>query len=532
MCLVAGIFFLRPQPVHGFGATDYQDNLVTDYGIPGPIVQVLLDNSLTAAGTTPAAAGKTPANFTIGDVQKLSTISLATRSEVGNTGTSISQPNETVGKWVSHLVAGADYNIDANVYALNVNPLATPSGSLLTGELAFDSHGVGSGYQPAFNFLLQIIASAQNATVVDLTGVTAQISDSSLAQNLLCLFQTTRLSQLQTLLLGNNNLGALDSYLLASTLFAKTADQHIATLDLSHNNITQVAWGNDFSIMADVTKLNLLGNAMTAISGTLDAMLSQIVNNAGTADLSSAELNTSDYNTMQSIVRLINSATGSIQLSDASINAIILAIPDYNPYYLNRRAILSYLNQLSAPAVAKLLADNPYVAVDNSGNATRPDIHDAELRAILGGFVPGSNENTTGSNAIQVIGSLSFGVVPIGKTVVADGTLHLTATLEPGAVLTVSMSPWTEASGGTAIAPTLTIPVSDYWAAQQLAVTSDSAKPSVLYTNLGSGGVKLAADVTGVQFAMDTGEISKTELGTYQSELTWTVACQPTSTIK
>lgn len=75
--------------------TAYSDNLVADYNIPSEVIQVLLDNSLQSDGQTPAAAGKTISNFTIADIEQLTTISLAQRTKQAN-GNYVSKPADAV----------------------------------------------------------------------------------------------------------------------------------------------------------------------------------------------------------------------------------------------------------------------------------------------------------------------------------------------------------------------------------------------------------------------------------------------------
>lgn len=219
-------------------AASYDSKTLEYYDIPDSVIQVILDNSMNADGNSPAQDGKKPSNFTIDDVTKLKTISLANRVIKPN-GSFQSSANSTVASWVANGTANNLYDISNNAYAQNDESKVTgDNGSLANKALVFDGHTLDSHYAPPFNMLMQIIASANNATTVDLTGVTSQVSDTTLAQSLISLFQTPRLTSINKLLLGSDNLTSASLYMIGQTVMNVTDAQNLTSLDLSNNGIT------------------------------------------------------------------------------------------------------------------------------------------------------------------------------------------------------------------------------------------------------------------------------------------------------
>ncbi|WP_225046520.1 hypothetical protein [Lacticaseibacillus kribbianus] len=444
------------------------------YGIPAAVSAVILDNSRYPDGSTPAGRGQTPATFTLADVERLAVFSLAERTADG-----ASRPSAAVADWVAGLTGGAaGYDVSNGVYAQTAPGAAERA--LAEGALVFDGHTASQRYQPPFNMMMLVAASAKAAHTVDLTGITSRVAGSALAQRLLCLFHTPRLAALETLLLGSDQLGRLDCDQIERTLLSATAAQRIATLDLSANGITQVAWNKRFAALAHVTALNLAGNAVATISSSLNQMLATVMANAGAADLGGASLNVADWNTVQAAVSLVNMATGHLALSNVSVGALVTATASAHGGLpqLNDRAVTGFLPQLDAAAIQSLLTHNRVIST--------------AVREALGNRLAALQHP---GGALAVGGRLDFGVLRLGApeaAVVATGGLQVTATLPPGASLSVALSAWQNARGDRFTAPLL-LPATADWPRTAL-----GAAPVVLVANRGRGARTVSQAVTGV----------------------------------
>lgn len=507
--ITCGFLFARPQQA---AAAAYSANKLVDYKIPTDVLQVLLDNSSYADGQTAANKGLTPATVTIGDIADLTTISLATRTQNAD-GTFTSAPNDTVADWVNSATDKSLYDIDANVYNLNLDGKVDASdGPLVTEKLVVNG---GTEYPP-FNFLMQIIASGSKATTVDLTGVTSKIADNGNAQMLMALFQTNRLPNLQTLILNNDNLGNLtDNWILASTLLGVTSSQRVTTLSLANNGMTNFAEGSAYSISTYLTTLNLAGNDMTNISGTLNAMLAEIVKNNGSTDLSSGTLDANNWNTLNYITTLINSNSGTIALSNNSVNAIVSAgTGQYSQFNLNDGAVLTYLSQMD-DASLNVLKDNPKLSA-----STMTEIDDQI-----------NGTGSTAANELTVSQGVDFGSGTIGalnEALTATGTLKIQATLAAGASLTAQVSAWT-AGDGSSFAGVLTLPAAtnNLWERTNLQAT-----PTVIYPNNSDNAVQIDQELTGMLLTVPADEQAKVRAETYTAQIKWNIEVGTSTTQK
>ncbi len=502
-------------------AASYDDFTLASYGIPDDIIQALMDDSTYADGTTAtASSGKTAATFTVGDVAQLTTVSLAKHPKSGS-----SVVDSRVASWVASFAVTDStkpnvgyatdgtvaYDVNANVYTANYDSGSV--NSLANQGLVFDGHTAAEKYRPTFNMLMLIIASADKATTVDLTGMLSGVSDSSLAQQLICLLQTARLTHLNTLVLGNNNLTTLGLYLFGTTVFAVTSEQNVTTLDLSNNNVTTVAWGNAFSIMDKLTVLNLAGNVTTTITGTLDDMMTHIVNNAGTTDLSDSDLNTADWNTLNYVITIINADTGVLALSDKSINAIVTAAPDQ----LKAATIEKYLSQLTSDSAQLLLDKNPNIVVGSA------------LYEKLKQRAEGKTDNG-GSDTFAIDTNLSFGNQKLATTITSDQSLTVNATFLAHSSLQVQMSTWQSANGDefTGVLKFGHTP----WGAIEI----DGTESVVVYTNMTGGTITVPSEdssdntLSDISLALTNRGIASIKTGIeYTSTMTWTISTTPSS---
>lgn len=491
-------------------AASYDNNTLVSYGIPDNVVQVMLNNSMYADGQSPTQKGQTPDQFTIKDVTQLTTISLANRM-----GASHSTANSTVADWVASGTANSLYNIDSNVYTQNVESQVTgDSGSLATKALVFDGHTLADQYHPAFNMLMQIVASANNATTVDLTGVTSQVKDTTLAQSLISLFQTPRLTSINTLLLGDDNLTDASFYKMGDTVMNVTDAQNLTSLDLSNNHITQLAWGRNFPITQKLTDLNMSGNSVKKITDTLDHFLQPIVNHYGTADLSTSDLDAGDWNTIDYIVSLLNISSGVIKLSDSSINAVATS----NIQRLNDQAIKNALPQLTDTTIKVLLKAN-----EDGSNKLSTDIV-AELNTKL---KSGNDSGTsTAENSVTVSGELNFGdnaFNSLDSTFTAKDNLTLNATILPGSQLTATMGDWTVQDGSSSFKGNMTLPSRGSNGIFTTDKSLNTGTATTLYTNTGKNPAKLQQTLRGLTLKIPEDQRSAVRATSYKTSITWHV---------
>lgn len=409
---------------------EWLKNTLAVYNIPDAITEVLMQNSRYPDGQSPIEAGQTPADFTLADVAKLDVVSLADRSMMRAVFDG-SRPSSVVSDWVAGLAAGATgYDIANNALNQHAADVATAlTGPLATREYRFDGHNAGQRYMPPFNGLMLVVASAVNARVVDLTGITSHVANQSQAQFMLALLATPRLTNLISLSLAENNLGNLVEYPMKGSVLAVTAGQHVRDLSLANNQITGAKWWPEFPLMQHLTNLDLSGNAIEHIGGGLNAALDNIIQNAGSGDLSGSNLDAKDWNTLHGIIGLVNQSTGDLKLSDASVNAIFSA--DVNGGQgVNERAVIKYLPQMSSETAQKVLAQHPEFSDDVK----------AQLKEWGQGKRPSS-----GHGSIAVGGRLDFGTHDVGQLAApmpSSTALTLAATLMPGESLMVSMTPW------------------------------------------------------------------------------------------
>jgi len=488
-------------------AASYDDNTLESYGIPDAVVQVIMSNSMYADGKSPTQEGQDPTKFTVGDVTKLQIVSLANRM-----GSYQSRADSRVADWVANGAANNVYDISPNVYAQNTEDKVTgDSGSLANKALVFNGHTLDNHYAPSFNMLMQIIASANNATTVDLTGVTSEVKDTTLAQSLISLFQTTRLSSLNTLLLGDDNLTDFKFYMMGQTVMDVTDAQNVTSLDLSNNGTSQVAWGQNFPIMRQLDDLDLAGNQVATISDTLNNMLQSIVKHAGTTDMSSSSLQMSDWNTLQNIIAVLNATEGDIKLSDKSVNDIV----NSQPQALNDGAVAAVFNQLNTDSIQKLLSSN---------NSLSEQTKTALTNKLSGKDDSGGTGGTsTAGNNVAVSGNLDFGtnsLSDLDSTFQENGSLDFTATLLPGSKLTATMASWT-GQDGSFFWGIITLPNNGIFNGD---INLNNTNSPVLSENKGNAPVTLTQHtLTGITLNIPEDQQTRIRATSYKTTITWHV---------
>ncbi|MFD1410140.1 hypothetical protein [Lapidilactobacillus gannanensis] len=497
--------------------TAYSDNLVADYNIPSEVIQVLLDNSLQSDGQTPAAAGKTISNFTIADIEQLTTISLAQRTKQAN-GNYVSKPADAVADWVKTLVGNEDtangYSIVDGAFKANNDQdglVTGTAGSLATKTISID----GATHHYGFNFLMQILASARSAKIVDLTGVTSEITDSNTAQFMMSLFQTNHSTALVELKLGHNNLTNLNAYPLASTLFSTTSSQKITKLDLSNNNMTELSWNNSLGdMLSTVTTLDLSGNNVQQVFGDLLNALRSVAGNGGSADMSDSELS-KDGNTIRNLIDLMNSSPSTITLSNNGVNTLIdQALKLGDPP--NKKLVENLAPQLNEDSIRKLLSEG-LVSKEAANIIARthddldPDLLD-QLKEVAGGSFDGE------VSSINVSTALAFMPLDldVGRTS-STTSLELSYSLPPNTQVTASISDWTTTANdrfsGNLV---LTFPL------QSFSLTTDNL---TIVSNSTSKFATNELSTTAVVLTLNNAERAALTAGaTYHNVITWQIS--------
>lgn len=289
------------QPAHLVQA-DATTKTVLSLGIPKAVIQTTLDNSLMSDGKTPTAAGKTVTNSTGGDIQKLKTLSLATRVKNAD-GTYTSKTNEAVANWLGGLNYSATNGGGSPVVTADIvlgadclSTVQTPASSIL--DNGVPKWSAGDQYYsptPILNVLMAVINSATNTTTFDLTGILSKVPDQSNYNTVhmatLALVQTSKLTALKTLNFGGNQLGvdkqgsaAVDGsayYLFRSNTLTSRS---VTNLDLSNHDFTTLD-GNILSgIGSQISYLNLAGSENLDVSGNTAYVIASALN-SGCASL-------------------------------------------------------------------------------------------------------------------------------------------------------------------------------------------------------------------------------------------------------
>lgn len=382
--------------VVGYEATIAQPNQVVradtasttllQLGIPKAVIQTMLDNSLMSDGRTPTAAGESVNTFTVGDVQKLKTLSLATRTKNAD-GTYTSKANGNVADWLGSL----DYtSTTGGASPVVTNDVVLGADYLSTGQTAASTildQGVpkwsgGDQYYtptPILNVLMAVINSATNATTLDLTGMLSKVPTQSAYSTVhmatMALVQTNKLTNLKTLNLGGNRLGsdqqgsaAIDGsayYLFRSNTLTSNS---VTDLDLSNNDFTTLD-GNILSgIGSQISALNLGGNNITSIDYNNGSVFSNASkSDGGSVNLAGSENLNVSGNTAYVIASALNSGGASLTLDDKTANDLAtnqLASQSAWPG-VSSAGFQSIAPQLSGSTVTTIVSQNATAVTSN-----------------------------------------------------------------------------------------------------------------------------------------------------------------------
>lgn len=464
-------------------AASVSTRTLTSYQIPKAVVQTILDNSLMSDGKTPTADGKTVDNFTIGDVQNLKVLSLATRTK-NNDGTYSSKASAAVADWLGSL----DFKLtDAGAQQLVTNDAVLGAGYLSNGETSTESmleNGVvkwsgGNQYYdptPVLNIFMAIVNSATNATTLDLTGMLSKVPKQSnydgVHMAILSLVKTPQLKNLKTLNLGDNQIGTdkitagIDNnayYLFRSTTLTSST---VTDLDLSDNGFTTLDDNILSGIGSQISNLNFAGNNITSISYNNGATFSNATSKSdgGSVNLSGSDNLDISGGTAYVIASALNSGGSSLTLDNKTANALATnQIANGNSWPgVNSAGFTAIAPQLSGDTVATIVDKNATAVTSNVLETIATKNADALDSKTLTNLA-NNNASAITSNALSSIATNNAGA--INSDVVSSVLAK-----QPDAITSDSLTAIAKNSGdalGSAV-------ISDILTKQPDAITSDS----------------------------------------------------------
>lgn len=233
--------------------------------------------------------------------------------------------------------------------------------------------------------------------------------------------------------------------------------------------------------------------------------------------MSSSNLQMSDWNTLQNIIAVLNATSGTIKLSDSSINAIVTS----QPQALNDRAIGNAISQLNTDSITKVLADN-----NSLSDQTKKDLSKK--------FDQLNGETPTAGNNVTVTNDLNFGTNTLNglnSTFTTSGILDLQATILPGSALTAKMDPWEAVDGNSSFKGNLTLPSdgSNGIFTDDKNLNADDTS-TVLYNNDGSASKNISQKLTGITLQIPEDQRAAIQATKYKTTITWNVDAKPSAT--
>ncbi|MFD1484069.1 hypothetical protein ACFQ5J_02360 [Lacticaseibacillus baoqingensis] len=547
---VVGLLVMPTVSVHAAPA-DAGKTLVGDLHLPAAVVQVLVANSTASSG---AAITTAPDAVTVGDVATWQTVSLAQRT-VNNDGSVTSTPSAAVASWLASLaqtpspqhpdaVESADVLLWQDM-AENANgtysPAAILGGSIPTGYGR--SQVYTSANMPVFNTLMAVLMSAQNAQVIDLTGIVGQVQPAANRVKMLAMLQTPELPNLQELDLGHNMLGDQTDSNWGYYRFRMTTlhSASVRSWDLSYEDFSYLDANMLANLGAQTRNINLASNVLKTINYNNGGYLG-VTGADGSVDLSNNDnLSSVDSDTFYVLAHVIGIGGDTI-LPDAIANAVITKALTTWPN-INNLGVNAVADQLMAATLAEL-ANTQNAAtllatlqVDQLQAAAVQGLSDADF-AKLCQVVPADQvsrlqakrQKTTPNTAkLLANGNWLFGAYHIGETTtsisIPQQVVTISGTLPPGQRLSVTMSPWTAAAAQ--LAPVLGLPAgANGWQETNLEV--DSA--AVVLTNPNPTAMDFDQTLAGVTLKIPDAQLSQLQPDTtYTGTFTWTFEDVPTS---
>lgn len=373
----------------------FDDKLVSDYGIPETVLQVICDNSYLANGARLSSVAS-PQTLTLGDIKNLQVFSVATR-KLNEDGSYTSSRNPIVAEWVSDSLnqslelwnsaqnGGAiteitmgntltDFIFIQNLSQAWNNTTNTPE-YLLSNGIKLDNGTVVA--LPKLNALLAIAGiTGENLiqrsilTTIDFTGVLSEVKItneevSGLRTKFLALLRTKKLLNLTTLNLGSNQIG-LDfvkdknsSYVLANSILNSSS---IRNLDLTNNEIQEVDFWLLKNISGSLNKLDLSNNKITKIEYSNGNYFDQILDEVSGATsiniTGNAKIDFSDPEVRFVLISAVNSKGQNVSMDDSIANKVILAGLNKYTNGLTADGLLTIVDQMTADTFTKVIASD------------------------------------------------------------------------------------------------------------------------------------------------------------------------------
>lgn len=370
------VFVVMLTGVTAAAATSY--NLINDLALPKEIVQVIHDNSELYPDYHD---GQMPA------VEEMTTETIAHMKvlRLANYAAGKSAPAAAVADFVGEHSALTD----------EANWIYYGSDSLLPKETA----------QFSLKNLMAVIQCADQAQVLDLTGLLSAIPEDASATSHLQILATLNLaqfSQLTTLYLGSNALGADNNYLPGAgqtTYFLKRvlSAPALTYLDLSQNDLKNLSiWGgsggaDDFKALARLTAgFDLTGNTelLAAVADPdSDATLNNLIEGIGQLDADTIKL---DAAVARRMTRLALKQ-GSLKITEDWLEKV--------SQYLDA-ATLSELLDYEA-RVTRAVAGNTNLSADNTVAPIIGTGNDQSGKPIIFGTLGSASKNASGTVMLQ-----------------------------------------------------------------------------------------------------------------------------------
>ncbi|TGE74436.1 leucine-rich repeat domain-containing protein [Weissella confusa] len=369
--------YASPAATAVFADDSYLANTLSDYQIPKAVIQTILDNSLLSDGKTPTADGMTVANFTIADFQKLTTVSLATRTK-NDDGSYSSKMSDAVANDIGSVKVYADswqdsYDSTAGGVIISQNyegacgndKRAAMSDILQNGmyKNAYYLAGgpVAKNVNVWLNYLIAMIGTNTAMTTLDLTGAFSEMTYNTAMPQFARILGMMQIgaSNVETLQLGSNPIMSQETNMNDHSSFAFSSST-LKNLDISNNGFTTLNTEMLGNMSGNLTNLNLAGNQITSITTNATTIFDK-----GSVDLSDAKL-ANDPNTNRILVSAINSGNGGISLGDEAVNTLVSnTMKDAaGGVSLNTNGLNQVASQLDSTTVDKLVTTSPAL-IDN-----------------------------------------------------------------------------------------------------------------------------------------------------------------------
>ena len=233
---------------------------------------------------------------------------------------------------------------------------------------------------------------------------------------------------------------------------------------------------------------------------------------------SQADLDATDPNTLNWMVTLMNTNTGTLALGRGAVNAIMQKAPNL----IGDAAINQYLPQMTVSTTEQLLAA---VTARTNTNITEDVAKAMQEYVNNGGEVPSAQPDL-----LAVSGALAFGILPLGDPLgpyVSTSPLKVSATLNSGSAIYVSVTPFSDETSGQ---PPFTVSLnftSEGVDSSALTVTNQN---QIFYQNVQPTlEANFIADISQTTMTIPEDQQSLVRAGNYKAAVQWSIVSGPTT---